>query len=147
MKFAELTQGRVVEAGPRLITAEEIVEFARRYDPQPFHVDPEQAADSRWGGLISSGWMTCAVAMELVVKAVLADSESMGSPGVDEIRWSHPVRPGDELRLRMEVIESRVSRSGRVGVIRSSWKLFTQRNEEVLSLVGTSLFDIGNASR
>jgi acyl dehydratase len=147
MKFKDLTAGAVIETEAREVTEDEIVEFAQRYDPQPFHIDRELAAASRWGGLISSGWMTCSVAMDLVVRRILADSESIGSPGVEQIEWPHPVRPGDRLRVIITVIESRVSKSGRVGVIRWSWEARNQTETVVLKLTATSLFDISEKSQ
>lgn len=142
MRFADFHPGARFGAGPRRVGAEEIVDFARRYDPQPFHVDAALAAASRWGGLISSGWMTCAIAMELAVDCVLAGSESIGSPGVDHIRWESPVRPDDELRLTITVLESRVSSSGTTGIVRWSWELHNQRGERVLDLKAASFFDL-----
>ena len=142
MHFAELTAGRVLKGGPRLVTREEILEFARRYDAQPFHVDEAAARRMRWGGLIASGWMTCAIAMELAVLNILAGSTSFGSPGVDEVRWANPVRPGDQLSLTVTVLESRVSSSGRVGIIRWRWEMHNQASAQVLSLLATSLFEL-----
>ena len=146
MQFEQLVPGLVLRAGPRDVTAAEIVEFASRYDPQPFHVDREFADASRWGGLIGSGWMTCALAMELVVRNILADSSSIGSPGVDELRWEKPVRPGDRLWLTVTVLESRISSSGVTGIVRWRWELHNQDEARVLSLVGISMFDLA-ASR
>jgi len=141
MRFEELVAGRVITAGPREVTEREIVEFASRYDPQPFHTDPEWARTSRWGGLIASGWMTCAIAMELVARHILAGSESIGSPGVEGVEWLAPVRPGDRLSLRVTVLESRVSSSGRNGVVRWRWELDNQAGATVFRMVGTSLFE------
>src|SRR5271155_4115446 len=107
MRFAAIAPGMVIEAGPRPVTADEIIEFASRYDPQWFHVDPERAAGSRWKGLIASGWHSGAIMMELAVRGFLHDSESFGSPGIEKLEWLEPVRPGDALRLRVEVLESR----------------------------------------
>jgi acyl dehydratase len=132
----------VIEGGRRTVTEAEIIEFATRYDPQWFHTDPVRARDSRWKGLISSGWMTCSIAMELAVKSVLATSESIGSPGVEQLKWLNPVRPGDELELRMEVLETRHSRSGAVGIVKWRWMLTTQAAVQVLELTATSLFQI-----
>jgi acyl dehydratase len=143
MRFEQFKAGMVIDGGRRAVSESEIIEFASRYDPQWFHTDPARAQQSRWNGLISSGWMTCAVAMELAVKNVLADSESIGSPGVEQLKWPNPVRPGDEVALRIEVLESRVSRSGAVGVVRWRWLLTTQVGATVLDLVATSLFQIG----
>jgi acyl dehydratase len=142
MRFATITPGLVIEAGSRAVTAEEIIEFASRYDPQWCHVDPERAADSRWKGLIASGWHSCAIVMEMVVGAILQDSESFGSPGIEQLEWLEPVRPGDLLNLRVEVLESRRSSSGRTGIVRWRWELLNQTGIKVLSLIGTSLFAI-----
>ena len=142
MRFEEFKPGAVLHGGRRAVTEEEIIEFARRYDPQWFHTDPARASASRWKGLICSGWMTCAIAMELAVKSVLFDSESIGSPGVEQLKWLNPVRPGDVLELRMEVIETRLSRSGSVGIVKWRWFLTTQAGVQVLELVATSLFQL-----
>ena len=142
MRFDQIKAGMVIEGGRRTVTEAEIIEFATRYDPQWFHTDPVRARDSRWKGLISSGWMTCSIAMELSVKSVLATSESIGSPGVEQLKWLNPVRPGDELELRMEVLETRHSRSGAVGIVKWRWMLTTQAAVQVLELTATSLFQI-----
>jgi acyl dehydratase len=142
MHFADLRVGQTFESPGRPITESEIVEFARRYDPQPFHVDPESAGARRWGGLIASGWMTCSVAMALGVELLMMNSDSMGSPGVESVEWPQPVRPGDELRLRVEVLETRLSRTGRVGVVKWRWQMSNQTDTVVLRMVATSLFDL-----
>jgi acyl dehydratase len=143
MKFAELRPGMVLDAGQRpAITEQEIIEFATRYDPQWFHTDPARAAASRWQGLIASGWHTCSIAMQLLVRHVLADSESIGSPGLEQVKWPNPLRPGDEVRLRVEVLQTRLSSSGKMGVVRWRWVLTTQAGVEVLDLIGTSLFGL-----
>ena len=142
MRFAQIQVGMVIDGGRRAVTEAEIIEFAKQYDPQWFHTDPVRARDSRWKGLIASGWMTCAIAMDLAVKSVLADSESIGSPGVEQLKWLHPVRPGDELELRIEVQERRLSRSGSVGIVKWRWVLTTQAGVQVLDLIATSLFQI-----
>ncbi len=143
MKFTELTPGRVIELGPRAVTEQEIIEFARRYDPQFFHVDPARAAASRWKGLIASGWMTASIAMSLAVPDILDEaSNSIGSPGIDKLEWTHPVRPGDVLRMKLTVFESRISKSGTTGIVRWQWELRNQREVVVLRLVATSLFEL-----
>src|SRR5579871_726331 len=118
MRFGQFTPGMVISAGQRIVGEDEIIQFAQRYDPQWFHTDPRRARQSRWKGLIASGWLTCAVAMELAVRHVLFDSESIGSPGVEYVKWPNPLRAGDTVELRIEVLEARLSRSGRVGVVR-----------------------------
>ena len=145
MRFDEIKAGMIIDGGSRAVTEAEIIEFATRYDPQWFHTDPVRAQNSRWKGLISSGWMTCSIAMELAVKSVLATSESIGSPGVEQLKWLNPVRPGDELELRIEVLETRHSRSGAVGIVKWRWVLTTQAGVQVLELIATSLFQIRQA--
>ena len=142
MRFEQLTTGSTFHAGPREVTEQEIIEFARRYDPQPFHIDGEFAAATSWGGLIASGWMTCGIAMELTVNLILKDSDSIGSPGVEDLRWENPVRPGDRLMLAITVLESRVSASRPMGIVRWRWELTNQANKRVLHLTATSLFDL-----
>ncbi len=145
MRFADFTPGLMLQAGPRTVSGEEMTQFASRYDPQWFHLNAERAAASRWKGLIASGWHTCAIAMELMVSTYLQDSESFGSPGIDKLEWLEPVRPGDALTLKVEVLESRVSSSGRTGILRCRWELWNQGNSKVLSMIGISLFEIAPA--
>jgi acyl dehydratase len=97
--------GQVFELGGRRITAAEIVEFGRRWDPQPFHVDEEAAADGPFGGLVASGWHACAIWMRLYVDALLEEAASMGSPGVEELRWLAPLRPDEHVSARLTVLE------------------------------------------
>jgi acyl dehydratase len=103
--------GQVHQLGSHLITAEEIIDFARRFDPQPFHVDPERAKRSAFQGLIASGWHSASIWMRLYWDGVLSRSASLGSPGVENLDWRAPVRPGDELRGSLEVISTRPSHS------------------------------------
>jgi len=143
MRYADLTPGRVIELGPTTLTEQEIVDFARAYDPQWFHTDPARAAASPWEGVIASGWQTCAVAMRLAVLKVLNGSESIGSPGLAYLKWEAPVRPGDPLHLRLTVLERRTASSKpSLGIVRWRWQLFNQRDEGVLDLEATSFFDL-----
>jgi acyl dehydratase len=146
MKFAELRPGMVLTAGRCAITEQAIIDFATRYDPQWFHTDPQRAATSRWQGLIASGWHTCSIAMQLLVQHVLADSESIGSPGLEQVKWPNPLRPGEEVELSVEVLGTRVSSSGKMGIVRWRWVLTTLGGVQVLDLVGTSLFELGAAA-
>ncbi|MEJ8840660.1 MaoC family dehydratase [Ramlibacter sp. AN1133] len=139
MRFANFRAGQQITAGPYLVGEEEILAFARQYDPQWFHTDAAAAAQGPFEGLIASGWHTCAIAMRLAVEGALRGSESYASPGISGIRWPHPVRPGDALSLVATVLEVRRSRSG-LGVLRWQWQLFNQRGTEVLDLESTSLF-------
>ena len=104
--FEDFAAGDVSELGRYEVTREEILEFARRYDPQPFHVDEEAADAGPFGGLAASGWHTAAMFMRLFVDGVFEESASMGSPGVEELRWTAPVRPGDTLTGRVRVVET-----------------------------------------
>lgn len=147
MRFADFGEGQLIEAGPYRLTEEELLAFARAYDPQWFHTDPEAAQRGRFGGLIASGWQTCGIAMRLVADAALVGSESFASPGLTYVKWPHPVRAGDEFRLQARVLEKRVSRSQPwLGVLRWQWRLFNQHGVTVLDLEATSLFDLSDAS-
>src|SRR5207245_3532947 len=109
--FEDYIPGAVFEYGEIRVDEAEIIEFARRFDPQDMHVDPEAAARGRFGGLIASGWHTAAMMMRLVVENFLPKAASLASPGIDELRWLEPVRPGDALRIRVTVLEAIPSRS------------------------------------
>ncbi len=124
-----------MDLGTFQVSAEEIVEFARRYDPQPFHVDPEAAVHSAFGGLVASGWHTAALYMRRFAEGVLLRSASMGSPGVDEVRWVKPVRPGDTLRARVTVEACIPSRSKPDrGIVKTLGEVFNQQGERVMYL-------------
>ena len=142
MEFSDLTPGVVIRTAPPVVTSKEIVEFASRYDPQWFHIDPARAGGGRWKGLIASGWHTCAFAMELMVKHVLTDSEAFGSPGVESIEGLHPVRPDDAVALRLEVMRTGKSPSGRTGILLSKSELWNQHDRQVMTLQGTILFEV-----
>ena len=143
MRFGEFYTGQVIEAGPYRLDEDELRRFAEAYDPQWFHVDREAAAHGPFGGLIASGWHTCAVAMRLAVDAILTGSESFASPGVAYIKWPNPVRAGDWLTLKAEVLETRRSRSQPdLGILRWRWRVFNQLGQEVLESEATSLFDL-----
>ena len=141
LAFEDLKQGERRTFGPRLLTREEIIAFAREWDPQPFHVDEAAAARSPFGGLIASGWQTAAVTMRLVVDGMLADSTSMGSPGLDELKWLKPVRPGDALSVEVTLAEVTPSRSKPDrGSVKVTYLCKNQRGEAVMSMVARILF-------
>jgi acyl dehydratase len=122
------------------VTEERIIQFARQFDPQYFHIDLEKAKASRFGGLIASGWHTVSLAMRLYVDHYLSHVASLASPGTDEIRWPNPVRPGDTLRIRVTIIEARPSRSKPDrGVVRAKVEALNQKDELVLSMIGISI--------
>jgi acyl dehydratase len=146
MRYADFHAGQVIEAGPRMVTEAEILAFAREFDPQWFHTDPEAAARGPFEGLIASGWHTCCIAMRLVADAALHGSESFASPGLAYVKWPNPVRPGDSLRLRAHVLETRrsASRPG-LGILRWQWRMSNQEGRDVLELEATSLFRLAAA--
>ncbi len=139
--FEDYRVGEVVEFGDYPITKEEIVEFAQRYDPQAFHTDEAAAAQSNYGGLIASGWMTGAVMMRMLVDHFVSRTSSMGSPGVDELRWLRPVRPGDRLRVRVTVLEARRSQTKPDrGAILSLDEVINQDGEVVMSVKAWGIY-------
>ena len=139
--WEDFPAGTVREFGGLTLSQEEIVRFARQYDPQPFHVDEEAASRSVFGGLIASGWQTCALAMRMMCDAYLLDAASAGSPGVENIRWLLPVRPGDTLRVRLTVLEARVLQSKpHIGLVRNKWEVFNQKDEQVMLMEGYGMF-------
>lgn len=138
--FEDFKPGEVVDLGSHTITRDEIIAFARQFDPQIFHVDEEAARGTIFGGLIASGWHTGSLVMRLFCDGVIVDSASLGSPGIDEMRWIKPVRPGDTLSLRMTVTECVPSRSKPDrGIVRSLLELSNQHGEVVVSIKGMNL--------
>ena len=137
--YEDFPAGEVVEFGDRLVTAEEIVAFAKDWDPQPFHVDAEAAKDSQIGELIASGWHTGCLLMRMMCDAFLLDSASEGAPGAEEIRWVKPVRPGDRLHARRTTVSARTSRSRpTLGILEFHYDVMNQNGETVLVMRGTS---------
>lgn len=140
--WEDLTVGSVWDVGEIRVERQEVLDFARRYDPQPFHVDDEAAARSPvFGRLAASGWHTCAMAMGQYVREFLNQAASMGSPGVEQIKWLRPVYPGDTLRLRLRVTDARpMASKPHIGLVRSAWELFNQDDVQVLSLDAWGMF-------
>ena len=133
--------GEAVAMGTHTFVEEEMIDFARKFDPQPFHVDPVAAKDSYFGGLIASGWHTCAVAMRLLCDNYINRSASLGSPGIENVRWLAPVRAGDTLSYRRVVLEARTSRSRpNVGLVKSRTEAVNQKGETVLTFEGWGMF-------
>jgi acyl dehydratase len=136
----DFVPGSVQEFGPAAVDEAEIVEFARRYDPQPIHTDPQWARGGPFGGLIASGWHTAAITMRLLVDQYLPSATSLASPGIDELRWLRPVRPGDELWVRVTVIEARPSRSKPDrGLLRSRIEVLEAGGSAVMTLIGLNM--------
>jgi acyl dehydratase len=138
--FEDYPEGAVYEFGSVAVTGAEIVDFARRFDPQPMHVDVAAARTGPFGGLIASGWHTAGLMMSLFVAHFLPRAASLGSPGIDELRWPHPVRPGDVLRLRVRVVEARPSRTQPDrGILRTLVEVLNQDDVVVMSLKPVNL--------
>jgi acyl dehydratase len=132
--FEDLRPGEVVEYGDRQVTAAEIVEFAQEFDPQPFHLDQDAGRASMAGGLIASGWHTAAMLMRINCDEFVNRSSSQGGPGVDEVNWLRPVRPGDWLRVRRTTLSARVSKSRpSLGLVEFLFELFNQADEIVMT--------------
>ena len=139
--WEDLKPGTVLDLGSISVTADEIKEFAEQFDPQPFHVDELAGRRSIYGGLCASGWHTCALAMRLTVDNFLRESSSLGSPGLESLRWLKPVYPDDKLTLTHAVLESRAMRSRpEVGIVRSRWEMVNQKGEKVLEMEGYGMF-------
>ena len=135
--FEDFVPGEVFEFGDYLLGEAEIIDFARRYDPQQFHIDPEAAKSSAFGELVASGWNTASVAMRLMVDHFVPANAAMGSPGVDELRWTKPVKPGDRLRLRVSITEARRSRSKPDrGIVHSLTEMLNQNDQVVMTMRG-----------
>jgi acyl dehydratase len=133
--------GERSEMGRHTFGAEEIIAFARQFDPQPFHTDPQAARASAFGGLIASGWHTCAVGMRLMVEQYIGRTVSLGSPGIEDIRWLKPVRAGDTLTYSRIVTESRASTSrAGVGLVKHRWEAVNQAGETVLTMEGWGMY-------
>lgn len=139
--WEDFPAGHVMAFGGAPVERDAVIAFAQQFDPQPFHVDEDAARASLFGGLCASGWHTCAMAMRMMCDAYLLDSASLGSPGIDALRWHKPVFPGDTLHMRMEVLTARTMASRpQVGLVQSRWQLSNQHGEPVLTMEGWGMF-------
>ena len=133
--------GEQTEFGSHTFTEQEIVDFGRAFDPQPFHADAKAAKRSFFGGLVASGWHTCVIGMRLMVQSYVGRSASLGSPGLENIRWLLPVRAGDTITYHRTTVESRPSRSRPdAGLVRTRWEAVNQRGETVMTMEGWGMF-------
>ncbi|MEC9247956.1 MAG: MaoC family dehydratase [Pseudomonadota bacterium] len=133
--------GLSYEFGSIEISKDDIVSFAKKFDPQYFHLDEELAEASQFNGLIASGWHTCSIMMRLLVQNFISECSSLGSPGVDKIRWLEPVRPGDSLSIKVKVIENRRSKSKPDrGIVRSKIEVLNRQRVVVLNMETTGFF-------
>ena len=138
--FEDFAVGSVEEYGPRLVTREQIIAFAAEFDPQPMHLDEEAARHTMLGGLAASGWHSCAIMMRMMCDWFVLDSASWGGPGVEEVKWLKPVRPGDNLTLRRTVAETRHSNSRpQIGFVKFHYELLNQARETAVTLTCTMM--------
>lgn len=139
--WEDFNVGDAGEMGRHTFSEEEILRFGREFDPQAFHADPEAAKATFFGGIIASGWHTCSVAMRIMVQSYLQQAASLGSPGMNEVRWRKPVRPGDTVVFRREVLAARASASRPgVGLVKHRWEATNQRGELVMTMEGWGMF-------
>ena len=139
--FEDYAPGAVYEFGSVTVTQAEIIDFAKRFDPQTFHINPELAARSIYGGIIASGWHTGSIMMRMLADNFLSTVASMGSPGVDEMRFRKPVRPGDELSLRVTVVDRRLSKSKPDrGIVKIHSEVLNQDSEVVMEMTSINIF-------
>lgn len=144
--WEDFPAGKSHEFGGMTVDRDEIIQFAKRYDPQPFHVDEDAARRSAFGGLIASGWMTAGLAMRMACDAFWSRAASLGSPGVENLKWTKPVRPGDTLSVRLTVLESRPLKSKpNVGLLKNRWEVLNQHREVVMQMEGFAMLERRNA--
>lgn len=144
--YEDFEVGAVRMCGPRVVTREEIIAFASEFDPQPMHLDEEAAQKSMLKGLSASGWHTCALQMRLIAEGLVLNSSSMGAPGVEEVKWLKPVRPGDALSVRLTVLDKRESKSRPgVGFVRHRSEMLNQHGEVVLDSSYAAMFGMRSA--
>ena len=139
LHWEDFKAGDVAVYGPRLVTREEIVAFAAEFDPQPMHLDEAAASATMLGGLGASGWHSCCLLMRMIADGFILNSSSMGAPGVDEVRWLKPLRPGTNVRVRAFVLETRASSSRpTMGLVKFKFEMIDQA-DTVLTMLGTTL--------
>jgi acyl dehydratase len=138
--FEDFTPGMMIEHGPRRVTREEIVAFAAEFDPQPMHLDEEAARNSILGGLAASGWHTCCLLMRMACDGFVLDSSSMGAPGVDEVKWLKPLRPGTHITLRTTVLETRTSKNRpEMGLVKALMEVLDDEGGQIMMLTTSML--------
>jgi acyl dehydratase len=141
--FEDFQTGEVIENGPRLVTREEMIAFAAEFDPQPMHLDEAAGSATMLGGLAASGWHTCCLMMRLIVDGFIGDSSSMGAPGVDEVRWLTPLRPGSHIIVRTTVLDTRVSKSKpELGFVKMRCDVIDDKKVTVMALTTSLMFGL-----
>ena len=140
--WEDFAPGQVTELGPRLVTREEIIAFAAEFDPQPMHLDEEAASATMLGGLAASGWHACCILMRMISDGHLADTSFMGAPGIEEVKWLAPLRPGARIMVRATVLETRASRSRpEMGFVKFQYDLIDEAGTPVLALTVIPMFE------
>ncbi|MFA6267250.1 MAG: MaoC family dehydratase [Pseudolabrys sp.] len=138
--WEDFQKGGVAIYGPRLVTREEIVAFAAEFDPQPMHLDEAAAATTLLGGLGASGWHSCALLMRMIADGFVLNSSSMGSPGMDEVRWLRPLRPGTQVRIRTTILETRASKSRPdTGFVKMTFEMIDDVDTSLTIMTGTMM--------
>ncbi len=142
--YEDIEVGSTHAFGHYEVTREEVLQFAETYDPQPFHLDDEAAAQTHFGRVSASGWHTCSMSMRMMVENMKSRKQAgLGSPGVDQLRWKKPVYPGDTLRMESEILEKRRSKSRpEMGIFKSQLKTFNQNDEVVLEMISNGLIRV-----
>ena len=142
--FEDLEPGTTASFGHYEVTRDEVIEFASKYDPQPFHLSDQAAAATHFGRLSASGWHTCAMVMRMLVDNMSVNRQAgLGSPGLDELRWLKPVYPGDTLRVETELLDKTASRSRpEMGSFRSAMRVYNQHDELVMSFTSIGLIRV-----
>lgn len=141
LHWEDFSPGQVTDCGSRLITRAEIVAFAAEYDPQPMHLDEQAARATLLGGLVASGWHSCCILMRMLTDGFLAEASFMGAPGVEEVKWLAPLRPGERIKARATVLETRPSRSRpEVGFVKFRFELTDAADQPVLTLIVSPMF-------
>jgi acyl dehydratase len=141
LHWEDFHPGQVTECGSRLITRAEIVAFAAEYDPQPMHLDEATARASLFGGLVASGWHSCCILMRMLSDHFLGDASFLGSPGLEEVKWLAPIRPGERINARATVLETRASRSRpNIGFVKFRFELINAANQQVMTMILSPMF-------
>lgn len=141
LHWEDFKPGAVAIYGPRLVTREEIVAFAAEFDPQPMHLDETAASATLLGGLGASGWHSCCLLMRIIADGFLLDSTSMGGPGVEEVRWLAPLRPGTNIRIRSTVLDARASKSRpEMGLVKFNFEILDDADTALTTLITSLMF-------
>jgi len=141
LHWEDFTPGQIAECGSRLITRAEIIAFAAEYDPQPMHLDEAAARANLFGGLVASGWHSCCILMRMLTDDFIGDASFMGAPGVEEVKWLAPIRPGERINARATVLETRPSRSRPdIGFVKFRFELINAADQPVMTLIVSPMF-------